>query len=576
MEPIRYAVDLSDHRHHLVRVTVDLPPGAERVVLPTWSPGSYVIRNYVHHVQRAWALDATGDEIDVRPDGTSAWLVAPTAKSFHLEFYANDLTVRSNHVDDHHALLTGAATFPAIEGMRDRAHEVTVAVPDGWQVWSLLPGEDVFVADDHDHLVDSAFEAGRHPEVTFDVRGVPHRFVWSGHAGSPDLEGIAEDCARVAEAAVELFDGELPVDAYTFLCVAWDQGGGGLEHRDGSVLMVPSGTFTNTDRYRSFLELVTHEYLHLWNVKRLVPIDLVAPDLERPAHTPSLWVAEGWTAYYDDLLPLRAGAWGIRRHLDRARDRWQSVLDTPGRHLQSVRQASHEAWTKYYIRDENSPNVGVNYYAHGANLAWCLDLMIRGEAPDSGGLDDVLRLLWDRFGRSGKGYREDDVEAAASEVAGSDLAAWFDLHVGGTDDPMLESLIEVIGLEAVIEPDDADDPRPPRLDVHTQEDDQGVTITAVLRDGPAWTGGVTGGDRLLAIDGVRVARGELESVLRGHEPGDTVEVAVFRGPRLLTLPVTLGDPTPKLRFRRVEEPNDQQRASFERWSGTSLDDLNGN
>jgi predicted metalloprotease with PDZ domain len=573
VDPIRYTIDLSGHRQHLVRVTVALPAGAERIVLPVWTPGSYVVRNYVHHVQQVSAADGSGAPLSVRPDGLTAWLVPPDAATFTLELYANELTVRSNHVDDHHALLIGAATFPFVEGARDRPHEVTVHAPDGWRVWSLLPGDGPFTATDHDHLVDSAFEAGSHPEKTFEVAGVPHRFVWAGHAGQPDLDRVADDVRAVAEKAVELFEGDLPVDAYTFLCTAWDHGGGGLEHRDGSVLMVPATTFSNPDRYRSFLELVTHEYLHLWNVKRLTPAELVAPDLERPTHTPSLWVAEGWTAYYDDLLPLRAGAWGARRHLDRAADRWRSSLDTPGRKLQSVRQASHDAWTRYYVRDENSPNATVNYYAHGANLAWCLDLLVRRCAPQTDGLDDVLRRLWDRFGRTGKGYTEADVETAASDIAGTDLSWFFDAHVAGTEDPPLEELLEVIGLELTVDADDGDDPPPPYLGVHPEENDEGVRFSAVLRDGPAWRGGVTGGDQLVAIDRQRVARGELDAVLRQHSPGSSVEFAVLRGPRLLLLPVALEEPRQQPRIGVTDNASDAQRAMFERWAGCSVDDV---
>ncbi|MBW3664865.1 MAG: PDZ domain-containing protein [Actinobacteria bacterium] len=573
MDPIRYAIDLSGHRQHLVRVTLMLPDDAERIVLPVWTPGSYVVRDYVHHVQQVRAADDRGTEVGVRSDGHTAWLVSPDAATFTLELYANELTVRSNHVDDHHALLVGAATFPFVDGARDRPHEVTVDAPDGWHVWSLLPGDDRFTATDYDHLVDSAFEAGAHPETSFEVAGVPHRFVWAGHSGRPDLDRIAEDIRAVAEKAVELFEGDLPIEAYTFLCTAWDRGGGGLEHRDGSVLMVPATTFSTADRYRSFLELVAHEYLHLWNVKRLVPVELVELDLERPTHTPSLWVAEGWTAYYDDLLPLRAGAWGPRRHLDRAAERWRSSLETPGRKLQSVRQASHDAWTRYYVRDENSPNATVNYYAHGANLAWCLDLLVRRAEPTGDGLDDVLRLLWGRFGRTGKGYTEADVETAASEVAGTDLSEFFDDHVAGTDDPPLEELLEVIGLALAEDPDGGDDPPAPHLGAQTEESDEGVRFTAVLRDGPAWRGGVTGGDRLVAIDRQRVERGELDAVLRQHAAGVTVELAVLRGPRLLLLPVTLGEPAPRRRIGAVDDPSEDQRTAFERWSGTSIDDV---
>ena len=403
-DALRYAVDLRHRRQHLVTVRLTLPAdlaGPVTLAMPTWTPGSYVMRDYVHHLQSLEAADPAGDPLDVQPDGHTRWTLQVPAGGATVtwELYANDLTVRTNHVDDHHALLVGPATFVVVEAARDRRHEVTVHADA--PVWSLLPpGQDdgVFVADDLDHLLDAAFEVGEHPHVEVDVAGVPHRFAWAGHGGAPDLDRIGQDVTDVAQAAVALFEGDLPVDAYTFLCVGWDEGGGGLEHRDGSVLMMPVTTFQDEDAYARFQTLLAHEYLHLWNVKRLVPADLVRPDPVAHTHTGLLWVAEGWTAYYDELLPLRAGRWTTARYLTAMGEQLDKVLERPGTALQSVEEASHHAWTKLYVRDENSDNAGTNYYDHGAVLAWCLDLLIRRERPDGDGLDEAFRSLWRQFG----------------------------------------------------------------------------------------------------------------------------------------------------------------------------------
>jgi predicted metalloprotease with PDZ domain len=578
--PVRYTVRLPNRRQHLVDVTLtvpaDLAPGG-RLVLPTWTPGSYVVRDYVHHVQRISAADPDGRDVELTPDGHTAWrLPADVAGEVvvSLELYANELTVRTNHVDDHHALLVPAATFPYVEGGEDRAHLVAFDLDDADGTVHALHPRDVeaddlvFVADDLDHLVDGAFEVGTFPTVEYEVAGVPHRFVWSGHGGSPDLDRIAGDAAAVGEAAVELFAGELPVERYTFLCVGWDQGGGGLEHRDGAVLMSPVRTFQKPDDYARFQSLVAHEYLHLWNVKRLVPAGLARFDYERPTHTTSLWVAEGWTAYYDELLPVRAGVWTTRRYLDALTDVATGVLETPGAALQSVQRSSYEAWTKHYIRDENSPNAGVSYYGHGAVLAWCLDLLFRREDPYGDGLDGAFRLLWERFGRTGLGYTEDDVVDAVNEVAGRDLRDFFTRHVEGTQLPPVEDLVGAVGL--AFDERDTDEPPAPRLGVVTSESDLGVTLDTVLRGQPAWQAGLTGGDRLLAIDGLKVGRGELTPALRAHAAGDTIEVTVFRGPRLLTIPVTLAAPRPQRRLAPASSPSVEEREAFRRWTGRPL------
>ncbi|MBW3579091.1 MAG: PDZ domain-containing protein [Actinobacteria bacterium] len=572
--PVRYAVDLTRRVHHLVTVRQTIPAdlsGGARVVLPVWTPGSYVVRHYARHVQRISARSAAGDLV-LTPDGHSAWLLpddADGAVELELELYANELTVRTNHVDDHHALLIPAATFPFVEGARDREHHVTLQLPGGWRAWGLLPQvAGAFVAADYDHLVDSAFEAGAHDERSYEVAHVGHRLVWAGHGGRPDLDRIAADAAAIGEAAVRLFDGDLPTDAYTLLCTAWDRGTGGLEHRDGAVLQVPVHALTDPDAYRRFQSLLAHEYLHLWNVKRLTPAALTALNYERPVFTESLWVAEGWTAYYDKLVVLRAGLWDTRRYLDRLGEVVDRVLRRPGRAWQSLRQASYEAWIKHYLPDENAPNAGVSYYDHGAVVAWCLDLLLRRLRPDGDGLDDVLTLLWHRFGRSTKGYHEGDVVAAVSEVAGSDVAGFFSRHVAGRQLPPVEDLTEVVGLRLVTKDDDG--PVAPDLGVDVREDDDGIVLRSVLRERPAWRAGLTGGDRLLAIDRTRVGRGELTPALLGYRPGDEVEVAVFRGPRLVTATVTLGEPLPPRVLRPVEDPSRMQRDAFERWLGQAL------
>jgi predicted metalloprotease with PDZ domain len=571
---IRYEVDLTDRLQHLVRVSVrvpaDLSPGG-RLVLPVWTPGSYVVRDYVHHVQWIQARDEDGERLELTSDTLTSWRLPEDAGgevTVTYELYANDLSVRTNHVDDHHALLIPAATFVYVEGGEDRPHEVHVPAPAGQRVHALLPeaGErDTFVAEHRDHLVDSAFEVGDHPHVDVEVAGVPHRFVWSGHGGRPDLDRLAGEIRDIAKASIELFDGQLPVDGYTFLCVGWDQGGGGLEHREGSVLQIPLRAFQEPDLLARFQSLIAHEYLHLWNVKRLVPAALVQPDYEHPTRSASLWVAEGWTAYYDELLPLRAGVWTVRRFLDTLRDTYQRIVDhTPGASLQPLRQASMDAWTKHYIRDENSPNVMTDYYGHGALVAAELDLRLRAADPSGDGLDEVFRLLWRRHADTAEGYTEDDVLAAIAEVGDDGLANLVDRRVGTAVLPDLEDdVVAEVGLRW--RTDDATPP--PELGALVQDGDGEVTVTSVLRDGPAWTAGVTGGDRLVAVDGRVVGKGELDAVLRAHAPGDEVEVTVTRGPRLLTLPVTLAEPKPKRRLVAADDATDTQREAFRRWTG---------
>ncbi|MEX2324457.1 MAG: PDZ domain-containing protein [Nitriliruptoraceae bacterium] len=579
LQPVRYAVDLSDRVHHLLRVTVHVPADAARQVrmaLANWTPGSYFLRNYVHHVQWLRATGGDGAPVDIERDGANAWLMTNTGHGLtvELELYANELTVRTNHVDDHHALIIPAATFPFVTGLESRQHEVTIdAYPQSHRVWSLLPpGQEpgTFVADDLYHLIDSAFEVGELDSVTFTVDEMPHEFVWAGHAPTPDLTLIADNATAIAGRASEVFGGDLPVDRYTVLCTAWDRGGGGLEHRDGAVIQVPVTTFGDPDQTRRFYRLFAHEYFHLWNVKRLVPRELLAPDLERTTHSPSLWVAEGWTAYYDGLLPARAGVTDASWLLTQFGDVLDRVASTPGAQLQSLRQASHDAWTKFYVRDENSSNASADYYGQGAMVAWELDLRLRADYGVERGLDDVIASLWQHFGQSGVGYTETDILEAIASHADDKLAALIDERVGTPSLPMItDELLAAIGLRYVGE----DQHQVPDLGVEMVEDDDGVVFSSALRQGPAWEAGITGGDRLVAINATTVRRGELAKLLQAYQPGAVVELTVTRGPRIITAAVRLGEPRLRRRIVAVDNPTATQHTAFARWCGGSLDQL---
>lgn len=577
--PVTYLVDLSAREQHLVGVTMRIPADSlrdgGRLTVATWTPGSYIVRDYVHHLQRVAARDDAGHAITLQPDGVSAWRVAPMDDELvvELEWYAYDASVRTNHVDDRHAMLIGAATFPCFEPTRDRPHHVHLTgVELEHEVASLLPGEGdgPYVADDHDHLVDAAFEVGPLRGSAVDVHGVEHRFVWAGHGDGVDVRGLADDLGRIAHAATALFDGELPAPRYTVLGI--DGEGGGLEHRDGCVVAFPPHASTDPERRRRLQALLAHEHLHLWNVRRLVPVDLLRPPLDTPVLTPSLWIAEGWTSYYDRVLPARAGLWGVSdllSALDRLRD---AVEETPGSRLQSLHDASMTAWTKFYRRDENTPNAGADYYAQGALAAFALDLRLRREDPDGDGLDAVLRDLWQRHGpdASGRprGYTEQDVLDAFARAGGDAAAAYAERLSTVAEPPDPTPDLEVLGLVAV----EDEDPLTPRLDALIGAETGRIRVRTVLRDGTAWRAGVSGGDELLAIDGETLTHEELPTVLRRHGPGTTVRLTLRRGPRIVERDVRLEAPRRRPRLRIAREADAAARARFTRWSGLTPPD----
>jgi predicted metalloprotease with PDZ domain len=572
--PVTYLVDLSGRDQHLFSVAMHIPEDVAmrggRLTIATWTPGSYVVRDYVHHLQRIAAHDATGREVPLAPVGVSAWQVPAVVGELviRLEWYAYESSVRTNHVDDHYALLVGAATFPCLESARDRQHHVHLTgIAHDQEVASLLPGQGLgpYVADDHDHLVDAAFAVGALRCSSVDVHGVEHRIVWTGHGDGVDVRGLAEDLGRLAHAATTLFAGDLPAARYTVLAI--DGEGGGLEHRDGCVVAFPPHASTEPERRRRLQALLSHEHFHLWNVRRLMPSELVRPPLDAPVLTTSLWIAEGWTSYYDRLLPTRAGLWNtsdLLTSFDRLRD---ALADTPGARIQSLHDASRSAWTKFYRRDENTPNAGTDYYAQGALAALVLDLRLRRLDPDSEGLDDVLRDLWRRHGPDAtgrpRGYTEEDILEALARAGGDDVVqlAVTLTTVPGVPDPGPD-----LAVLALTEVEDTEDVTP-RIGVLTATEGGRIRLRSVLRDGPAWHAGVSGGDELLAIDGETLSPEELPTVLRRHGAEAIVRLTLRRGPRVLDRAVRLERALPRRRLRLDPEADASARAAFTRWSG---------
>jgi predicted metalloprotease with PDZ domain len=573
LEPVSYLVDLSAREQHLVTVRMHIPLDAltdgARLSIAAWTPGSYVIRDYVHHLQHLSAHTDDGTPVELMPEGVSTWSLPPVAAGsgavrITLEWYAFDLTVRTNHVDDRHALLVGAATFPFVTGARERPHEVHFEGlrPDE-QVTSLLPGGDAgpFLAEDHLHLVDAAFEIGAHPEASRDVEGVEHRIVWAG-VGAVDIDALADDLTRIARSSRELFGARPPIPRYTVIAI--DGEGGGLEHRDGCVVAFPANAMADPQRRHRIIGLLTHEYLHLWNVRRMAPEALVDPALDRPVLSPSLWIAEGWTSYYDRILPARAGLRDVPGMLEDLTALRHVVESTPGAALQSLHDASRTAWTKHYRRDENSPNAGTDYYAQGALAAFELDLRLRLGDPEGDGLDAVLRELWRRFGtsegRPRHGYTEPDVLDVLERIGGAAVAERCLRLTTVPGVPDIAPLLSAVGLQLEEEPTGA-----PELGVVTGGETGRSVLRTVLRGGPAWRAGVSGGDVLLAVDDETVRLSELETLLRRRGAGARVLLTLERGARVLRREVVLGAPRTTHRISIDSSAAPRARTAFERW-----------
>lgn len=574
---ITYTVSMPAPHSHLFHVSVALDGLAGdhvELVLPSWTPGSYMIREYARHIQGLAASAEGAGALPWHKTAKDTWRVETGGAeqiTVRYQVYAFDLTVRTSHLDGTHGYFNGANLFMFVPGRTAEPLRLIVEPPAGWAVTTGLDPADAadpnaFSVDDFDHLVDSPVECGTHRLLRFEVDGVPHRIAIWGR-GNEDEARLLADTRRIVEAQRDFFGG-LPYRHYTFILHLTDGRGGGLEHRNSVTNQLDRWTFRPERSYERYLSLTSHELFHVWNVKRLRPAPLGPFDYRRESYTRLLWLMEGGTSYYDDLLLARAGLLRPERYLERLAEKIVTLQSQPGRLLQSVEQSSFDAWIKLYRPDENSANSSISYYLKGALVCLLLDMELRARTGGERSLDDLLRLLYARYPLDGPGIPEEGaVLAAAAELAGeqsSALGDFFARYVAGLDELDYARGLATVGLEPAWQR------RRPEawLGAALKRQGERTVVSAVRADGPAYAAGIYADDELLALDGWRVNEERLNARLVERRPGDVVRVSVFRGDALVEVPVTLGSAPPDgLELRRVAQPTEAQERAYRSWLG---------
>ncbi len=448
-----YAVDLSDAINHYATVTMTAESSGSETLLmmPTWTPGSYMIREYARNIDRIKAEDLRGKELKIEKISKNRWRIdTGSAKKFKVTYrtYCNEQSVRTNWVGVSYGVLTGAATFVTIPDQRDRPHRVSLKLPNGWRrsATSLRPdGKELhhYRAESYDELVDSPIVAGKMEIFPFIVAGVEHYLVDVNPTSDVDGEKAANDLSKII-AEVHKVWGVVPYERYYFINVN-AAGGGGLEHDNCCLLMSTQLDAKNRDSYKGWLGLASHEFFHAWNIRRLRPKPLVHYDYENEVYTSSLWIAEGITTYYQDLLVARAGLITQSDLIRHVSSQISSLQRTDGRTVQSLGDSSYDAWIKFYRPSENARETQISYYTKGAVVGLLLDVEIRRASAGEKCLDDALKIMFERFA-NGVGYTPEDFRAVCSEVAGADLTDWFDRAVDSTDELDYQGLADWFGL----------------------------------------------------------------------------------------------------------------------------------
>ncbi len=547
---IAYRLDLPDPHTHQFRVTITVarPAERQRLSLPAWIPGSYLVREFSRHVS---ALEATqaGRPVPLAQLDKATWAAECRPRGALVVsylVYAFDPSVRAAFLDASRGFFNGTSVFLRVEGREAEPQRLEIGpLPRGWQVATAMApvkvdaaGRGTYEAADYDELVDHPVELGTFWRGRFEARGVPHEFVVAGALPDFDGERLLADAKRICETAIAFWHGRKapPLQRYVFMLNAVDDGYGGLEHRASTALIAARRDLPQRGRQElgdaqvTLLGLISHEYFHTWNVKRLKPRDFAPLDYTRENYTELLWFFEGFTSYYDDLLLVRAGLVDEARYLKLLAKTVSGVLGTPGRKVQSVAQASFDAWVKYYRGDENTPNATVSYYTKGSLVALALDLTLR--SGGSGTLDDVMRRLWAASG--GGPIGEADIVQALDAVAGRPMADLLHAFVHGTDDLPLAGLLQRFGVGWQHQGATAAQ----RLGLRAGESAlTGVKVTHVLRGGAAEAAGVCAGDELLAVDGWRIRR--LDELPRLLAPGAAAPLLVSRDQRVLSLSLAL-------------------------------------
>ena len=563
---LHYRVELADRHAHLFSITLTIRhPAADQLVsMPVWIPGSYLVREFSRNLQQLGASQA-GMAVPLRQLDKCTWQVqCRGAVPLVLRYlvYAFDNSVRTAWLDDRRGFFNGTSLFLQVAGQEHAAHALQLVADPlarGWSVATALTPQRIdargfgsYLAADYDELVDSPVELGAFWSGSFTACGVAHRFVVAGATPSFDGDRLLADSQRICEAAIRFWHGaetgkrllsKPPHRSYVFMLNAVDDGYGGLEHRSSTALIcnrkdlprraAPSGADKQPEGYTTLLGLISHEYFHTWNVKRLRPVEFARYRYGQENYSELLWFFEGFTSYYDDLLLRRANLIDDPLYLKLLCKTINQVLQTPGRAVQSVAAASFDAWVKYYRQDENTPNLTVSYYTKGALVALCLDLTLRGEGRTS--LDQVMRTLWRRC--KGGPMTEDDLGAVMLQLAGRSYAAELSAWVHGTEELPLRHLLERAGVSVT------DEPAQPaqRLGLRVTEAGS-IRVKTVLRGSAAERAGFCAGDEWL---GVETGPDQCWRLLRLDDlalylgPARQVAALVARDQRLLTLRLEL-------------------------------------
>lgn len=569
---VRFTLSFPEPQTHYVKVEMEIDSRSSELELrmPVWAPGSYLVRDFSRNLEQLDATDASGKKAAVIRTAKNGWKLTGLKKGrvrVTYMVYGYELTVRTSFIDAEHAYLNGTSIFLFAEPNIKEKQIVKVIPHSSWKKMSVAldpmsasnPWE--VSAVDYDELVDSPFEIGNHTVLSFNAAGIPHEVALFGEANY-DAEKLKKDMARIVEECTEIF-GSHPCKRYLFIVHNLPSGGGGLEHLNSTTLQTGRWSYGSESSYNGFLSLVAHEYFHLWNVKRLRPVPLGPFDYSAENYTSLLWIAEGFTAYYDDLIVRRCGFTTEADYLKTLAGNISYSDNIRGREYQTLAESSFDAWIKFYKPSENSNNSTVSYYTRGAALGALLDLSIRRNTKGAKSLDDVFREMYNQYAlKLNRGYTEQEFIDMVNKVSGSNYSGFFARFVRGTDKFDFPAELEGFGLQLR---DLNTGAGIPWLGINTNTAGGKLNVSSIDRGSPAWKAGVNVNDELIAVDQYRLSD-DLSRFLNGKRPGDKISLLVSRNGYVQRFEMTLdAGPFVKYSIERLTEIREEQKALFKAW-----------
>ena len=564
---IDYVLGMSRPNSHYFEVEMNVSDFKEKelhIKMPVWAPGSYLVREFAKSVDRVYAVDQDGNPLKVEKSNKNTWCIQTKgvkSVKINYEVYAFELSVRTSFLDDSHGYLNGTSVFMYLEDHKDVSGELKINPhPSFKKISTSLEKKSgtTYKYEDYDQLVDSPIEIGNQEIFTFDAAGVKHTVAMYGD-GNYDIPTLQRDMAKIVEAETKIF-GVNPNDEYLFIIHNLTDPSGGLEHKKSTTLQVNRWTYEGDD-YLGFLSLVAHEYFHLWNVKRIRPKTLGPFDYDQENYTDLLWVMEGFTSYYDELVLRRAGFYSEEDYIGKLVGTINYVEGQPGNRVQPVAHASFDAWIKAYRYNENSVNTTISYYSKGQILAAILDMYIINKFNAEKSLDDFMQKLWkDFYIDKERGFTEEEFENALEEFLGEDLEWFFSKYVYGTETPEYEKYFNAVGVELLRSKAKAE----PYLGVRTRQSGGQLLVQTVYAGSAAEEQGISVNDELIAINQWRLDQDRFERLLKMFEVGQEFQLTLSRDNVIKEYTISMGV-RDNLSFRYSVNENSETKKNFTYW-----------